>query len=109
MVSASNGKTLKVWDLETGRVLATLRGHTDVVNACAVTPDSRHVVSASNDKTLKVWDLETYVCLFTHRGDAPYSAVATTTTVIIAGDITGSVWFLEMPPSHRSTPAVHAT
>jgi hypothetical protein len=58
VISASDDKTLKVWDLESGRALATLEGHADVVSACAVTPDSRHVVSASDDKTLKVWDFK---------------------------------------------------
>jgi len=72
--------------------------------ACAVTPDGRRVVSASWDKTLKVWDLETYACLVTHRGDAPYTAVATSATVIVAGDATGGLWFLDWPPSRRTTP-----
>ena len=57
VVSASSDKTLKVWDLASGREVATLQGHTDGVTACAVTPDGRHVVSASADKTLKVWEL----------------------------------------------------
>jgi hypothetical protein len=45
------------------------------------------------------WDLETYVCLLTHRGDAPYAAVATGATAIVAGDTTGGLWFLDGPPS----------
>ena len=59
VVSASSDKTLKVWDLDTGRVVTTLEGHTRSVWSCAVTPDGRRVVSASGDKTLKVWDLDT--------------------------------------------------
>jgi hypothetical protein len=98
VVSASADRTLKVWDLETGRPLATLEGHAYGVNACAVTPDGRQVVSASQDRTLKVWDLETYTCLVTHRGDAAYNAVATSATVIAAGDATGGLWFLDWPP-----------
>ena len=58
-VSASWDKTLKVWDLETGRALRTLEGHSDSVSGVAVTPDGKRAVSASWDKTLKVWDLET--------------------------------------------------
>src|SRR5262249_31955186 len=95
VVSASADSTLKVWDLETGRPLASLEGHADWVNACAATPDGRCVVSASDDRTLKVWDLETYVCILTHRGDAPYAAVATGATATVAGDTTGGLWFLE--------------
>jgi WD40 repeat protein len=105
VVSASYDKTLKVWELTTGRALATLAGHTSEVTACAVTPNGRHVVSASLDSTLKVWDPETHACLVTHRGDAPYYAVAATATVIVTGDSAGTVWFLDLPPSRRSSPA----
>jgi WD40 repeat protein len=38
------------------------------VNACAVTPDGRHVVSASSDQTLKVWELATGRALATLAG-----------------------------------------
>ena len=57
-VSASDDKTLKVWDLATG-TLRTLKGHADSVNAVAMTPDGKRAVSGSDDKTLKVWDLAT--------------------------------------------------
>jgi hypothetical protein len=57
VVSASVDKTLKVWDLESGRELATLEGHTEEVVACAVTLDGRRLISASNRDTLKVWNL----------------------------------------------------
>jgi WD40 repeat protein len=99
VVSASADETLKVWDLETGHLLATLEGHAYGVWACAVTPDGGRVVSASADHTLKVWDLKTYTCLVTHRGDPPYVAVATSTTAIVAGDSVGGLWILDWPPS----------
>src|SRR5206468_1147679 len=50
--------TLKVWDLESGRKLRTLEGHSGSVRGVAVSPDGRRAVSASADNTLKVWDLE---------------------------------------------------
>ena len=46
-VSASEDRTLRLWDLESGQTLRTLEGHTDWVNAVAVTPDGRRAVSAS--------------------------------------------------------------
>ena len=67
-VSASGDNTLKVWDLETGRVLRTLEGHSHFVYGVAVTPDGKRAVSASADKTLKVWDLETGRALRTLEG-----------------------------------------
>ncbi|MFB2969677.1 NB-ARC domain-containing protein [Aerosakkonema sp. BLCC-F183] len=56
-VSASGDKTLKVWDLASGKELNTLGGHTNLVKAVAIAPNSKFAVSASVDKTLKVWDL----------------------------------------------------
>ena len=102
VVSASDDRTLKIWELTSRRAVATLQGHTDGVRACAVTPDGRHVVSASEDHVLKVWDLATHTCRVTHRGDAPYLAVAASTTTVIAGDAAGNIWFFDMPRSLAS-------
>jgi hypothetical protein len=101
VVSASADHTLKVWDLDTGRAVATLAGHADAVTACAVTPDGRRMVSTSDDHTLKVWDLATGACILTHRANTSFSAVIATETAIIAGDSIGSLRFLDMPaPAH---------
>jgi WD40 repeat protein len=100
VVSASNDKTLKVWDLESERTLATLEGHADWVRACAVTPDGGRVVSASNDKTLKVWDLESGRSLATLEGHASkVNACAVTPdgrrVVSASDDKTLKIWDLE--------------
>ena len=50
--------TLKVWDVESGRELRTLEGHTDLVSGVALSGDGRRAVSASSDGTLKVWEVE---------------------------------------------------
>ncbi|MHC5594918.1 MAG: hypothetical protein ACYTXC_02925 [Nostoc sp.] len=42
-----------------GRLLRTLKGHRNSVNAVAVTPNGQQVISASSDSTLKVWNLAT--------------------------------------------------
>ena len=41
---------------ESEALVGTLTGHTDAVNACAVSPDGTWIVSASMDRTLKIWD-----------------------------------------------------
>jgi hypothetical protein len=58
-VSASFDKTLKVWDIKTGKEVHTLEGHSYSVCAVSVTPDGNYAVSASDDETLKVWDIKT--------------------------------------------------
>ncbi|WP_437282534.1 AAA family ATPase [Sorangium sp. So ce375] len=46
----------------------TLYGHSDKVNACALSPNGLRIVSASGDTTLKIWDLATGKLLSTLEG-----------------------------------------
>ncbi len=59
LVSGSADKTIKVWNLFTGRVLQTLTGHTSYVYTVAISPDGRILVSGSKDKVIRVRDLLT--------------------------------------------------
>jgi WD40 repeat protein len=65
---AADRKDVALWDLDTGRCLRKLGGHTGEVVAVAITPDGRRGVSASADETLRHWDLETGSCLQTLPG-----------------------------------------
>ena len=56
-LSGSVDKTLKLWDLASGKELRTFTGHSDVVSSVAIAPDGRTALSGSWDKTLKLWDL----------------------------------------------------
>jgi WD40 repeat protein len=99
-VSASFDDTLKVWDLETGRVLRTLEGHSAGFDGIAVTADGQRAVSASRDKTLKVWDLETGGAVWTLEGhSALVYGVAVSAdgkrVVSASRDKTLKVWDLE--------------
>jgi WD40 repeat protein len=51
-------RVIKVWDLEDGRELFALQGHSGTVNSVAVTPNGQFAISTSSDGTLKVWDLQ---------------------------------------------------
>jgi WD40 repeat protein len=68
VVSGSDDKTVRVWDLASGRCEATLEGHGDRVCSVAVSPDGKRVVSGSGDKTVRVWDLASGRCEATLEG-----------------------------------------
>jgi len=57
LVSASADTTLKVWSMETDRLLYTLRGHTDEVWCCTISEDNDMIVSGSRDCTIRLWRL----------------------------------------------------
>ena len=67
-VSGSDDRTVRYWDLETGKCLRTLEGHAMPVTAVSVTPDGQRAVSGSEDRTLRFWDLRTGQCLCTLEG-----------------------------------------
>lgn len=58
-LSAGADKTVRLWNLRTGREIRKLEGHTDAVTAVAFLPDGRQAVSASHDGTLRLWNLRT--------------------------------------------------
>ncbi|KAK4144138.1 uncharacterized protein C8A04DRAFT_36800 [Dichotomopilus funicola] len=56
LASASDDKTVKLWDTVTGACTATLKGHSDQVSSVTFSHDSKILVSASSDNTVKLWD-----------------------------------------------------
>jgi WD40 repeat protein/tRNA A-37 threonylcarbamoyl transferase component Bud32 len=64
---------VKVWDLATGRKVASCTGHTKPVVQVAFNPDGQRLASASHDGTARIWDAETGTQLALFR--APHGAV----------------------------------
>ena len=97
-VSGSEDRTLKVWDLEHGSELCTLRGHTDWVVAVTVTSDGQRIVSVSQDKTLRVWDVEASceLATFTDEGSLNTCAACPDGITIVTGGDTGFVHILRL-------------
>jgi WD40 repeat protein len=57
LASGSDDRTIKLWDVTSGRELRTLQGYSDSVRSVAFSPDGRTLASGSDDKTIKLWDV----------------------------------------------------
>lgn len=77
LLSGSRDKSLIVWsltrdDTNYGVPRKSLKGHSHIVQDCAISHDGAYAISGSWDKTLRVWDLKTGVSkdrFVGHTGD----------------------------------------
>ncbi|KAI9475784.1 MAG: quinon protein alcohol dehydrogenase-like superfamily [Benjaminiella poitrasii] len=61
LITGSYDKTAIVWDLETGEVLRTLRGHARCIRTLQA--DDTKLVTGSMDNTLRIWNHHTGQCI----------------------------------------------
>jgi WD40 repeat protein len=58
ILSGSDDQSIRVWDAQTGEMLAMpLVGHGFIV-AVSFSPDGKRIVSGSSDGTVRIWDAE---------------------------------------------------
>lgn len=51
-------KTIRIWDVETGKEIRKFCGHTSSVMSISYTPDGKYIISGSGDGTIRIWNVE---------------------------------------------------
>lgn len=58
LASGSEDNKIKLWNIKTGLLAATLEGHTNGVKSVAFSADGTTLASGSSDGTIKLWDVK---------------------------------------------------
>lgn len=66
--TGSADRTIKIWDLASGRLKLTLTGHIEQVRGLAVSKKHTYMFSAGDDKLVKCWDLEQNKVIRSYHG-----------------------------------------
>lgn len=59
MASGGADRLVRIWDIETGRLLRSLRGHTHDIRQVLYTPEGQSLISGSEDRTIRIWNHKT--------------------------------------------------
>src|SRR5262249_40693457 len=59
ILTASDDRTARLWDVKTGEVIRQFIGHTAFINSAVFSPDAHLVATASADGTIRLYETST--------------------------------------------------
>jgi WD40 repeat protein len=100
-VSGSKDRTIKRWNLKTGKLLHTFFGHLGPVVSVAISSNGDTLVSGSLDKTVRVWDVEMGTLISTLTGGEKWVkavAISPNSRTIASGNEDRIITFWQLKP-----------
>jgi len=81
LASGNENNTINLWNVKSGVLIRTLKGHLGDVNSINFSPNRRYLVSGSSDNTIKLWNLKDGAFIRTYEGHSSH-----VTTVSFSSD-----------------------
>ncbi|ETO07449.1 WD-40 repeat protein, partial [Reticulomyxa filosa] len=57
LVSCSEDRTIRLWDIASGKEFRKFEGHSNVVSNVDISPDGGNILSCSFDETIRIWNI----------------------------------------------------
>lgn len=98
LISSSADRTIKIWDMNSGSCIQTLKAHHDSVFHIELISENE-LASCSSDTTIKIWDLNTGECIRTFNDIFSLLCLKKLSpTELVSGSKLGSIkiWDLKM-------------
>lgn len=94
------GTMATIWDIETGKQLGILTGHTGIIRAIGWSTDGNWLATAADDQTLRLWNTHTKQQIATAK-NVPFRICALCFspegTFLATGDTNGYVYLYSLP------------
>ena len=86
--SSVDAAAVRLWDVVTREIIATLEGHKGRVNSVIFSPDGKTLASGSDDEMVKLWDVATRTNIATlegHRSSVRSVAFSPDGSILVSG------------------------